>query len=401
MSSSFPTRSATQTGTLSRLISDRIPAVDWASFLMKDWLLLLQAAEREGVGPLLYWKSSKSGNLACLPGPVRESLRGWYAQTWAQNQKIIRELAIVARLFHEAGIPTVVLKGACLALTIYPGIGLRPMGDLDILVPSSKLSLAVQLAKSLGYQDLIPEASVGLSDLLDHAVCLYKPDKQSFPLEIHRSLVADRAFKYAVPVDWFWEQTEPLRPLEAKLGLEHLLMLNPTAQLLYAASHAMLQHGGSKTPLRWYYDLDQLIRLSNGRLDWELLLSQARRFQWSSALQAALFQTHEFFDTPLPEEVCLHLSQTKDRLRALVALKQDQPATHTLEERRKLLSLNWKGKLRLTLALLFPSPAYMRWRYKFQSLRVLPIWYLIRWTEILRDGIRTLIAIVQAKAQVR
>ena len=51
-------------------------------------------------------------------------------------------------------------------LTIYPDIGLRPMGDMDILVPRPKLAKAVRIAQSLGYENNKPDALPGLQDLL-------------------------------------------------------------------------------------------------------------------------------------------------------------------------------------------------------------------------------------------
>ncbi|MBN2117191.1 MAG: nucleotidyltransferase family protein [Anaerolineales bacterium] len=383
--------------TLSQLISDHPRAVDGASLSPSDWPLLLQAAHQEGVGPLLYWRLSKSGELVSLPTEARNSLRGMYARTWAQNQKIFEELSVITRLFHEKGIPVVVLKGACFALTIYPDIGLRPMGDLDVLVPASKLAEAVEIAESLGYADTIPEASPGLHDLLSHHACLQKSGSGSITLEIHNSLVADKTFAYAVPVDWFWEQTEPLNG-SSKNRFENLLVLTPTAQLLYAASHAMLQHGGDKAPLRWYYDLDQLIRSSGSRLDWDLLLEQAQKFAWSSALKAALAQTQDYFGTPVPDTVRIRLSRQTDHHESLVKKKQSQPGTKILLENQTLASLNWHGRARLVLALLFPSPAYMRWRYRLKSSWSLPVYYPFRWWGIARDALATVIELLKRQS---
>jgi len=43
-------------------------------------------------------------------------------------------------------------------------------------------------------------------------------------------------------VDWFWSQTELLGGA-SQARFENLRMLSPAAQILYAAAHAMLQHG--------------------------------------------------------------------------------------------------------------------------------------------------------------
>jgi hypothetical protein len=316
-----------------------------------------------------------------------------YAGTWMNNQRILKELDILAQAFKQAGIPLVVLKGACFALTIYPDIGLRPMGDLDILVPGSKKSEAVRIARSLGYGDTTPEASPGLDDLLSHDVGLQKTGSPSIALEIHYSLVADRSFRYAVPVDWFWEQIEPLDTGLWKARDLDLFMLTPTAQVLYAAAHAMLQHGGINAPLRWFYDLDRLVRSYEGRLDWELLLAQAKTFEWGSALEAALAKTAACFGTPIPEYLLASLAGIADKNQDLVALKQVKPATHILEEGLKLRSLNLYGKFRLVLALIAPSPAYMRWRYQLKTSWAIPAYYVIRWWGILKDGFRSLVSL--------
>src|SRR3990172_208262 len=157
--------------TLSLIISGRTQELDFDSFSPAEWELLMHRAQAEGAAALLYWRLSQSGEIKSLPESLRNSLRAMYFSIRMNNQEILKELEILTRLFDQAGIPVVALKGVCFALTIYPDIGLRPMADLDLLVPASKISEAVRLTKSLGYVDAMPEASPGLRDLLDHAIC--------------------------------------------------------------------------------------------------------------------------------------------------------------------------------------------------------------------------------------
>jgi hypothetical protein len=120
-----------------------------------------------------------------------------------------------------------------------------------------------------------------------------------------------------------------------------------------------------------------------------LLLSQAREFQWSSAVEAALSRAVFFFDTPIPPDMLPALCAQPDRNAERVAAMQDPPASHTLEEYQKLKSLHRHGRFKLTLALAVPSPAYMRWRYGLKTSWALPAWYLYRWWGILLDAVRT------------
>ena len=120
--------------TLSQVISGRMPGLEGDSFSAEGWDLLAAKAQTEGIAPLLYWRLSKSGKFSSLPQSTRNFLRLAYSGTWMQNQRNLKELKILAQQFHQAGVPVAALKGVCFALTIYPNIGLRPMGDVDILV---------------------------------------------------------------------------------------------------------------------------------------------------------------------------------------------------------------------------------------------------------------------------
>jgi hypothetical protein len=353
-----------------------------------EWDALAREASRGGVAPLAFWMLSTAGKISALPQSARDALRQSYAATWKHNREIFDELETLAGEFQRADISLVLLKGACFALTIYPDPGTRPMGDLDLLVPVAKWEQAAGIAKTCGYAEAYPEAAPGLSELLNHDVCL---KKKTVTLEIHRSLLADKTFKYAVPVDWFWTQTQPLN--DARFPA--VLILSPAAQLLYAAAHAMLQHGGKNAALRWFVDMERLIRLHKKELDWAALLAQAKVFEWGSALAAALEQTQAHFNTPIPENIRAELSAHTDRHRGMVRELQKKPLTHTQQELQKMGKLNMYGKLRLFLALVFPSPAYMRWRYDLKTSLALPIYYPLRWWGIFGDGLRTLIALVR------
>jgi hypothetical protein len=250
---------------------------------------------------------------------------------------------------------------------------------------------AINVAKSLGFLELFksePEFSY-----LDHHVCLYKSCIPGIALELHEELIATNSYKFAVPMNWFWNQTEPMDSSFSKRRLENLLMLTPTAQVLYVATHAMLQHGGKDALLRWFYDLDRLIRSYKESLDWNLLLSQARIFNWGSALEAALNKTVACFETPIPEQVLSSLSGISDRNQQLVALKQIRPTTHLLMERQELLSMKSTARIRYLLALVVPSPAFMHRRYQMKSPWMIPLYYIIRWWDIIKDCLRSLISI--------
>ncbi len=328
--------------------------------------------------------------ISFLPKACQNQLRAMYAATRLKNEQILNEFKTITSRLHQAGIPVVALKGICFALTIYPDIGLRPMVDLDLLVPKSQLGVAVKIAHELDYIEPVPEAFPGINDLLLHSVDLQKQAMPFVALEIHYSLVAEKSFTYAAPVDWFWTQTETLRMSTDETNLDNILMLTPTAQVLYACAHAMLKHGLRNTSLRWFYDIDRLIRVHSNRIDWDLLLAQSMEFKWGSGVYAALSQTVTTFDTPVPRHTLNLLSQILDRNTELVLTYQRQPITHTLDEYQKFKTLDGKGRFKMFMALAIPGSAYMHWRYGIINSWTLPFWYLYRWWCIFIDGMRTI-----------
>jgi hypothetical protein len=129
-----------------------------------------------------------------------------------------------------------------------------------------------------------------------------------------------------------------------------------------------------------------------------MVVRQADVFQWTSSLHAALFKSCEYFDTPIPAQVLSILSESKDRHQELVRAKSVPPTTRVVEEQQSFMERKWFGKLIVILGLIFPSPAYMHWRYQLKNSWTLPLWYIHRWWGIFVDGARTVWYLIQKAA---
>ena len=170
---STPLRTDLVYDAICRTLSDRQEQVNWTTFTRDEWGLFVQMAEAEGVGPLLYWKAKNqqsvvSGQQTAIsslksiwPPQVFQALQASYYKTAAHNALLFRELERVLAAFAAAGIPVIVLKGAVLAQTIYPDPGLRPMGNLDLLVNRDQIELAVAILKHQEYAEML-----GVSDYI-------------------------------------------------------------------------------------------------------------------------------------------------------------------------------------------------------------------------------------------
>jgi hypothetical protein len=105
-----------------------------------DWMTVLDLARRHGVSPLLYWKLEKSGGLgehvgggqaavpSVVPTEAREELEKDYYTAAARSMLAERQLAEVLKMLAEAGVPTLVIRGAAIG-AFYPDPALRPYGE--------------------------------------------------------------------------------------------------------------------------------------------------------------------------------------------------------------------------------------------------------------------------------
>ena len=426
--------------TLCRFVSSQADAALTSTLGSDDWRLLAATARREGVAPLLYHtlkeqkgrgaevqrrrgEQSSAPLLLCsstplprIPPDVQANLCQAYYATTARNLLIFRELSrILAALAAgppdrnlqpptsnlQPPIPVILLKGAALAATLYPSIGLRPMGDLDILVPGERLAEAVACLKALGYVEPYPEMAAGLNALVGHHVHLQGSQNIHLAVELHWTLVSDKHDWRSPSLPWFWQQTEPIpntqSPISNLQPPTSILQLTPAANLLYLCAHLMLQHGEARSVLRWFYDIHLLVTQEGQRIDWDELILRAQEFHWAPALHSALSGTAARFATPLPAGLLESLMDGADPRDQALVQRKARPQIRGERVSDVLASLSWRARLRLLLANVIPSPAYVRWRYKPRPAWLWPLCYPYRWLDILREGLTTLWRMVSSR----
>jgi hypothetical protein len=436
--------------TLCRLLSSQADIAFTSTLGPDDWHVLAATAQREGVAPLLYYWLNQAGWLDKVPPDVQADLRQAYYGTTAINFLVYRELSRILTTFSaplqpaiyasqsaisnsqssirnpQSEIPVVVLKGAALAATLYPNIGLRPMGDLDLLVPKERLAEATARLEALGYVEPYPDIVTGFNALFGHHVHLQGGQDIHLAVELHWTLVGSEHDWRSPSLPWFWTQTEEWkmenggwkREDRAQLPTSNLQpstsyaqsvtctepsrsihILTPTAHLLYLCAHLMLQHGEARSSLRWFYDIYLLVKREGQRIQWDELVARAREFRWAPAVYAALKGARDRFrgslagegDTWLPPAVLEALAETSDlQASQLIARRAERLQTRATRTLAAASALSPRACLRFLLAIAVPSPVYVRWRYKPRPSWLWPLCYLYRWLDILHKGLATL-----------
>jgi hypothetical protein len=223
-------------------------------------------------------------------------LKAIYRKTWFHNQAAFHQAAPVLEGLRAAGVRTLVLKGAALAVLHYRDLGLRPMADVDILVPAEQAPQAFAALTALGWQ---PGQAI-------HALAPYLAARQSVdfngPSGSHFDLHWHALWEcsYAGADEAFWAGAAPLT-----LNQANTLALNPSDQLLHVCVHGA---GLNQVPtVRWAADAMMVLRTAEA-LDWPRLVDQARRLRLSLPLRDTLGYLRAALDGPVPPDVLNELA---------------------------------------------------------------------------------------------
>ena len=95
-------------------------------------------------------------------------------------------LVEVSSAMTEAGLPTVVLKGAAVADTFYPDRSWRSFGDLDLLISAADWRRACEVLVRLGFRRIIPEPRPGFDERFGKGASF--EDARKLQVDLHRTL---------------------------------------------------------------------------------------------------------------------------------------------------------------------------------------------------------------------
>jgi len=281
----------------------------WPTWQQK---LLLQAALLQGNKAIDAWHEWKSsvdidrldkGSLRLLPllyhnlrihrveNPLMNRFKRAHRTTWYENQMLFHNMAILLRSFHNAGIQTMILKGAALTLLYYRDYGLRPMADFDVLVPTEQAQDATQLLTDLGWtpQVILIDRFTKSFILPIHSCGFSNVDGQS--LDLHKYVFPDCCYAN-IDAD-LWDAS-----VSATVHDTPTSALNPTDQLLHVCAHGAVWY--SMPQIRWAADAMIIIKTSQSKIDCNRLMTQAQKRRLILPLKDTLNYLRDVLDANVP-----------------------------------------------------------------------------------------------------
>lgn len=256
------------------------------------WPFLMRIAERERMVPIL-WQGLRARGVA-VPPDIDAAVRRWSAVAefkMALKRRMLEQ--VVGRLAAER-IPVMLLKGAALAVSVYPSFAQRPMNDLDVLVPAEQAPGAWQAFRDLGWTPEL-KGDVGFYDAFHHLMPLVDPSGSEIVLEIHRSMLPQPG-PFRLAESELWRDSA-----EVRVG-EHPARIPSTAhQLLHLSVHFAWQHSLQSGLARTVRDVATVVAAQD--LDWDAFARLARDAKAATSVYWTLALTRDLAGAEIPREI--------------------------------------------------------------------------------------------------
>jgi len=238
-----------------------------------DWIKVKELACREGVPGILYHQLKDSDMLQSVLSP----LKNYYRAIAALNIINLNALEKLEDALIIEKIEVMTLKGASLAENIYPGVGMRPMSDLDLMVRSRDRERFVKLLHRLGYKR---------NPLLSH---IFTKNRVVIDLHIHAlntDRISTRARLFPRGMEPVWTSSVPWGQ-----GYKYLRRPDDMDNILLLSQHLM-KHSFSR--LIWLVDIFELVK-NRDRVFWTRLSKRTDHLSQRRPLSYTLYLINKLF----------------------------------------------------------------------------------------------------------
>ena len=270
-----------------------------------SWERVFHAAAQLGVAPLLYVRLNHPVLRSIVPTTVLKQHKGDFLWSQVQNMKRFAKLRDVLSVLHAKGIEVIILKGAALAELVYDQIGLRTMGDIDILVHEEDLGKVESVLEEMGFRANESYRPKEWYRANHHHLAPYISQDNLLTLEFHHDISLITS-PIRVSIDDLWTQAQAVRIASVPsltLSWEHML--------LHLALHISDQNHFVRD-VRGLCDVTAIVKRFSSSIDWDRLVRCAHMSGAETHLYFALSLSREALGAEVPSPVLRQVRQYID-----------------------------------------------------------------------------------------
>ena len=201
----------------------------------------------------------------------------------------------------------VLLKGAATALRYYPAPHLRPMGDIDVLVPADRQPLLEARLRELGFQQRSNQPAAAFAGW-HHSMPLYCSRRGAW-IDVHSNVYPPHHPHAHDPL-FSWEAIVPeLSPLA--VGTQTAYAMNHELQLVFTSAR-WAEEFDSARGLYPILDAALLIQKRGDTLDWDRILALVHE-SWAGTAMHLMLSYLQRWDLALVPPEVLDTLAARDR----------------------------------------------------------------------------------------
>jgi len=358
-------------------VNDDLAKLESLLHLKPDWTYISSFSLANGTAPLLYKSITQHNWVPLVPNNIYNALQNSYFQTQATNLLVLNELKKVLLAFVKEGIKPLVIKGMASAEYIYKDLGLRPMGDIDLMVEQHRLADAEKILFCMGFVNSDPYKSFKLR-FLNINSHLRPFVFKTIKIELHSALSAIHHI-YRIPTRIVWENISQKTFDDVKA-----YTLNTPYNIMYLSLHAVQHLLKKKIRLNSFVDISELIKSEKEHIDWELIIHDSIQYNISNPVYKTLRVCREFLNAPIPDYVTNKLHKENESIRKefylMMCNKTDQITFKTpsdyIKKLKKIEGL--PNKVRYMWSEFFPSKEYIAYHYKLKNKNLYILYYFVQ-----------------------
>jgi len=270
--------------------------------------------------PLVYDNIRRLG----VQDPLMGRLKGVYRMTWYENHVLFDKVRPLVSHLEENGIRTLLLKGVPLVLSYYGNAAVRPMADIDIVVPQTQIRRAIGAIEAFGWQ----RNERASDEDLKYRRTVFFTDRNGVECDLHWHLLYEACNDDADA--FFWSSAVPLDFDGVRTS-----QLDPAAMLIQVILHGI--RWNAEPPTRWIPDALSILRRDDTPLDWERVIGFAVSQRLTHRLALGLQYLNDHHGAPVPRAVLSRLRSTR------VSLLERIENTVVMHDRERIYA-NFFGK---------------------------------------------------------
>ncbi len=233
------------------------------------------------------------------PDPQEGLLRGLYKRAWFSNHLLLRHLFSTVDALERAGVDVVLMKGVA-SFPHYGGdVGLRPVGDADLIVARADAVRAIDVVLAEGWKPTPPYPVHEIKGRWLREAHGWNFRRADAEIDLHwHALHHDRS-----P---FFDQHVWRHRRVARIGARDVAIPGATEHLLMACVHASFYSVAA--PCNWAVDAALLLHRAGASVDWDRLIEVATARRLVLPVREALLFLDQMLAAPVPAEVHARLA---------------------------------------------------------------------------------------------